>query len=280
MSTVDKPCYFCGKSCVGQPRGKDPQGRYYHIACLEAHQAQQAERQASEASSRPEEVSIADELSPADEQALLIEVSVPPVNAAAGQSCAGCGQPLPDGAIICLHCGFNQTSGRALKSKVRRAQSVGSEPDAAEYGRWIVSIGSLLVAAVIAVATLSDFNMVQSGEFGEGAQKSGALVGLALRSMFMFVLVLGGAFTAARYSIGVSLLRFWAIVQLALASTCGLLPLVAVGVLASTVESTEIAEAVEGKLLGAIVMLGLTLLWPIVVLIWQHREKDEFESWR
>lgn len=115
MSQGEKICVHCGESCAGQARLKDAKGNYAHKACAEQRsggggQAVAAPQQAQRAAPAGEAGSMAAILSDIDEESMI----------GGAKSCQGCGYPMDDDAMICLHCGFNRNSGRQFNTKVGR----------------------------------------------------------------------------------------------------------------------------------------------------------------
>jgi len=101
----EKICVFCGEDCAGQPRGKDPMGRYYHLSCYEDAKAR---RQQAEPAPQPGSgagTSGAGGQSAEDEYGMLgaitDDLQPPPVAA----QCPSCGSPMAPGAVICTNCG-------------------------------------------------------------------------------------------------------------------------------------------------------------------------------
>ena len=109
VESSGKICFFCGASCAGQPRGKDPHGRYYHKACMEAARHPEDEP----ALDAPAEPGLAAEADGGMLSEIFEDAPEP-----SGQPCPQCGTALVPGAVICTNCGYNTQSGRSLAVKV------------------------------------------------------------------------------------------------------------------------------------------------------------------
>jgi hypothetical protein len=120
-----KICALCGEDCSGRPRTRDARGRYYCATCYE--RARRARPQTMRRMSGSESLSAA----PAG-TAVLAEAMTPP--AVDTPRCKGCGHPLPDGAVLCVHCGLDLVSGKRHRSRVRRAGTV--ESASMGLSRW------------------------------------------------------------------------------------------------------------------------------------------------
>lgn len=112
--SIEKACVICGRSCAGQPRIKNERGQYAHKACV-------AQRQ--RAKSAPPPPGRDDDMLAMDH--LLADLDDAPQAQAPAirTACPGCGQPINAGAVVCLSCGFNTSTGKTLTSKVKRARA-------------------------------------------------------------------------------------------------------------------------------------------------------------
>ncbi len=148
MTQGEKICVHCGQSCAGQARVKDAKGNYAHTACAEQVKGKGTQGP-PRAPAKPEQAgSMAAILADIDEADLI----------GGEHSCQGCGYPMDDNAMICLHCGFNRNSGRQFNTKVGRdpkkptaggkAVSAGASAGGAAIGPFLPLIGAV-VAGVI-----------------------------------------------------------------------------------------------------------------------------------
>ena len=109
MGQSEKLCVICGKSCDGQARIKNAQGQYAHRECVEKKK-KGVESQKSGGTPAKEAGSMSAILADMDESDMI----------GGSNSCQGCGYPMNDDAMICLHCGFNRETGRQFNTKVAR----------------------------------------------------------------------------------------------------------------------------------------------------------------
>lgn len=123
MSQGEKICVHCGQSCAGQARVKDAKGNYAHTACADQLMSKGTPR----APAKPEQAgSMAAILADIDEKDMI----------GGEHSCQGCGYPMDDSSMICLHCGFNRESGRQFNTKV------GRDPNKPTAGGKALSMGA------------------------------------------------------------------------------------------------------------------------------------------
>lgn len=99
-----KICVACGKDCSDTERVRDKQGRYICGACL-------SKRKAKAARGTPEKSSKGGSM-----MAALLEGIPDPTSP--DNLCPGCGKLLKPEQAICLACGYNLTTGKALRTKV------------------------------------------------------------------------------------------------------------------------------------------------------------------
>lgn len=163
MSAIEKQCVLCGQSCAGQPRIKNEQGKYAHQACVKKKQA---------ASEQPAQVEphgllddglgdglhhdgLGDGLGDGlDADLLLGDLPAEPEGGEIGglrQACPGCGSSLDGGSVVCMSCGFDTRSGKAMKTKVGKvkAPTAGMAGVAASAGSAAASGLSYLVGSAI-----------------------------------------------------------------------------------------------------------------------------------
>lgn len=122
-----KVCIHCRRDCGDRPRLRDQHGKYHCKECVEKHKL--AHRSVSSSAGDPV---IADDgpiplMEEPDEPAIRPDV------------CAGCHKPISPLAAVCIHCGFNRSTGAHVdttievskglkrKSKPRACQECGAD---------------------------------------------------------------------------------------------------------------------------------------------------------
>lgn len=159
-----KVCVLCGGDCAGQPRIKDPRGRYYHKTC---HAEAARQREAGEAVT-PMSDALSDALPAAgagaglgamsgglDDGPSFLDDILPPGAGLAG-ACPNCRSQLAPSAIVCTACGYNTQSGQAgttrkLKAKKPRA-AAGARGGGGGDGFFQSAIGVFLVMVFVGIA--------------------------------------------------------------------------------------------------------------------------------
>lgn len=91
-------CAVCGQSCEGKPHAKDTKGR---IICRPCIDKKTAVRAATDAGGK-------------DVMAGLLAKS----KMANATPCPSCKSYMPEGTIICTHCGYNTQTGKAASTRV------------------------------------------------------------------------------------------------------------------------------------------------------------------
>lgn len=129
MAGAGKICIVCGEDCADRPRIKDGRGRYACKACVEA-------KRGSGAAGVVGDVDDGDGLVPLepaiaggeaegveDDDLLALESFSEPAASAPveGRACPNCGVAVLPEAVICLECGTNLGDGKALKTRVMKA---------------------------------------------------------------------------------------------------------------------------------------------------------------
>ncbi|HVP09745.1 MAG TPA: hypothetical protein VMV94_01000 [Phycisphaerae bacterium] len=191
-NTGAKICVACGKDAANLPRVKDSRGRYLHKQCYEAikrklearkgapasqpaapgaRAAASSQKVSSPAAPRPAVAgrasggrpAAASHPSPAPpdltsevlEELPVLDPAAPLPVAVAAAACPACGHAMPNGAVICVGCGFNSKTGKIMatsaavapKAKpVKRSKSAASgildQP-------WLFGAGPALVLLVL-----------------------------------------------------------------------------------------------------------------------------------
>jgi ribosomal protein L40E len=131
-SSPEKICAICGEDCAGQPRIRDPQGRYYHKSCHEEARRIMEQRRAEAAGGAlaiepSDEDDLSNLLEDAIDQSRPAAVDAAPPAAGMTQICTNCGAHLPGGSVICTNCGYNMQTGKRLKSRKSKERAGVSE---------------------------------------------------------------------------------------------------------------------------------------------------------
>lgn len=264
MPDGDRVCVICGESCAGQPRTKDPQGRYYHRSC---HEQALAKTQRDEAPSAPIDESPVG----ADMLSELLGGDAAGECSAMQFPCPTCGQPVEGGASICTHCGRDVHSTEAapivqthVKERVHRdpishlyvggASMVIGVPGAAFFG-W------MLIETV----------MLKPWEL----DRKTALMTLGAMSFLMFfsIWLLVAGFGVLRWHLfSYHMLLRWGIFALVVAVPFFVV-LLTIGATELETRRVRSGATLEGIDLSTIVTvatvgMGASALWPIVVLTW------------
>lgn len=140
---VAKLCAACAKDVASLPRTKDAQGRYFCQECaakLKAKQPQQAT--ARPAAPKPVPVKAA---APSDGDVLSKMLADSP----GVELCPNCGGGMQSNSKICIRCGFNKETGRAMRVQVEHAKKERGESKAlAAAGALAAGPAALLFAAI------------------------------------------------------------------------------------------------------------------------------------
>ena len=257
IESSDKICYFCGASCASQPRGKDPRGRYYHKACLEARQHPEDKPEPD----APADPGFAVEAE-GDVLSEIFEGTPPP----SGEPCPRCGNTLMPEAVICTLCGYNVQSGSRLAVKVTVDRG-SSQP------LWPVVIGIISVVLAVGGLGLTAINLFAQGSMT--AHGAGVMVGVGLRVLLSLYLLVGAIQLLKRDSSAATTLRRWAIAKLVLSIVCDgrAIAALAIAGAASLPIDDDIGVNVNVVLVTLIALFLGSLIWPIFLLIWFGREK-------
>jgi len=183
MSSIEKQCIFCGKTCVGQPRIKDNKGQYAHRACAEAKQAEKTEPAVD-----PELAALGfDDDGFGDMSDLLPDTPEEIQQPAMRAACPSCGNALASGVVVCMGCGYNSESGKSLKTKARdqaagaaggaMVAGVAGKAGGASLAVFMPIVGACVAGAMGAAiwAAIAYFAHIEIGWIAIGV---GALVGL------------------------------------------------------------------------------------------------------
>ncbi|MFK7961014.1 MAG: hypothetical protein AB8G96_10860 [Phycisphaerales bacterium] len=182
-----KVCVLCGADCAGQPRIKDPRGRYYHKACHE-----QAARERAMPSSAPVDLYAAAAVTSAaaappafdDGPSFLDDIlpSTPSHAAAAAGVCPNCGGGFAPSAVVCTSCGFDTRRGTAAHTRTLKAKKLpraaGARPSHRGGGGFFSSSIGVFASMVFVGAAFSIVAVAGSG------------IGLLMASVALLVLAL------------------------------------------------------------------------------------------
>lgn len=150
MSGVVKECVFCGQSCAGQPRIKDAKGRYAHRACAE--QQQQAKQAEPDNQAMYADDGFGDGMDDLWDDIEPVEQDV----GGAVSGCPGCGNRLDPSVLVCVSCGFNVQSGKAMKTRTldtkKSRNKPGTDSKAKEIGADIAGLGLKPVLPIVGAA--------------------------------------------------------------------------------------------------------------------------------
>lgn len=268
-----KICVFCGEDCAGQPRGKDPAGRYYHLSCRD-----EAKHKREEAPTPPP---VADDQYGLMGDLLEEESSATAATAGWARRCAHCGAPLAPEAILCVSCGFNVESGEMMQSRT-------VAPKRASSGKstWPVVIGVISIVVACVDTGIIVLNFVESsGRDSDPTSSVGQIVGVVVAALFIIWLLLAAARILRRQQSAVSLIRSWAITKIILMLLCngiviGLL-LASQGIIDRLNEEAAYELDVSSYVAFMVGILIWHLAWPIFVLFWfgRSRVKEEVRTW-
>lgn len=275
----EKICVLCGESCAGQPRIKDPRGRYYHKHCHEQAMREKRRRHRRQEKSAAEAFASSDPPPPAggdDEFMSMLLDEAPPV-VTGGSTCPSCGQPFAPGAVLCVSCGYNVQSGQAVQTAV----ATGSPGDGATGNtKWPVVIG--VISIILAVVNLgcggvSALDAVTTGNIG-------TMISVVITTGFAVWLLISGIGVLRRSQTGFTSLRIWAAVKTILTATCLLFVFGALIVGQSAVQESvpeELAGMAYLVYLALAIIAVWLLFWPVFCLIWTGRSRirEEVSQW-
>ncbi len=257
----EKTCVLCGEDCSGKPRTKDARGRYYCQPCYDEAKRQVDARKAAAAAPPPP----------------------PPIAPGLGQQgCPGCGAPMTPGAVVCISCGYDVRKGEAVAPTVAAAKP-SRAPKGDRPAVWPLVVGILsLCLGGLGMITYgpSLIVVVQSMPWSENRLTStiGLLAG-ALAFLMSTWLTLGGFGVVRRRARGVTHLRRWSIVMIALAVLFG-------GCITfALISAPRSADGLPGAAAALVALLAIsaaiTLAWPIFLLIWLGRAKVQasYHDW-
>jgi hypothetical protein len=151
-SSAAKVCAACSKDVSSLPRTKDAQGRYFCKECVDKLKAKAAAKSAPDkpAASAPA-------AAPGEHDVMAKLLSDTP----GVELCPNCGGGVTVGSKICVRCGFNKETGKAMKVVVERAAKDKEEKTSKRGGSFVLSEGMYLLILCALVGggfALSMFN--------------------------------------------------------------------------------------------------------------------------
>ncbi len=113
---MPKTCTICGIDCSDRPRVKDAKGRYACRECLEKQaRSKRTAQGAPAAKPAPKR--------PANVDPVMIDI-LDDVPDPAKANCPSCGARMQSAdAVLCTRCGFNRAEGKAVRTRVQRAEN-------------------------------------------------------------------------------------------------------------------------------------------------------------
>jgi hypothetical protein len=196
---AEKICVICGEDCSARPRLKDSGGQYACQSCVEARRPQ-----APKARARPAPAAVAVDQAPDAGGGIGFSMddylgdAAPAASADPGSHCPNCGAGKAAGAVVCMQCGYDSASGKAMSTKVRKAKV-----QKARRGPRI-SGGTVYVVAALAMLVLLPALALASPE--------AAVIGLIVAVIWNFVgyiYMVGAAFRDDDKFWGILGVMFW-----------------------------------------------------------------------
>jgi hypothetical protein len=137
-SSAAKVCAACSKDVSTLPRTKDAQGRYFCKECVDKLKAKAAT--AKSAPAKPA-TATAPPTAPGEHDVMAKLLSDTP----GVELCPNCGGGVTVGSKICVRCGFNKETGKAMKVVVERAAKDKEEKTSKRGGSFVLSEGMYLL---------------------------------------------------------------------------------------------------------------------------------------
>lgn len=151
MSSQEKICILCGQSCAGQARIKNGKGQYAHQSCAQAKQASKQDaapvEQSAISSGSLYEVDAYNDAFGGGMEDLLGDLDHQDEVVSSTSACPGCGHRMNDGAVVCLSCGFNTASGKAMSTKSKEVK-IGPSVGGAALG-GVAKVGGVAAAPLL-----------------------------------------------------------------------------------------------------------------------------------
>ncbi|MFI4881505.1 MAG: hypothetical protein ACIAQU_02845 [Phycisphaerales bacterium JB064] len=197
--TAEKICVVCGADCATLPRLKDSQGRYACKTCVEAkRRAATGDKAMPKASPAPKPRPAASAAGGASAgfsmDAYLDGIHTPDAN-----PCPKCGAGRAADAVVCMQCGFDSASGRAMTTKVGK-----DKPKRTRSSAPRVSSG--MVCVIIALAMLGVLPLLaMSSPEGTGVA---LLIGV-IWNLVAYAYMVGSAFRDDDKFWGILGVLFW-----------------------------------------------------------------------
>lgn len=235
-----KICFFCGRSCAGEPRGKDPHGRYYHKACFE-------ERRRAPVAPPP-----------------------PP----AGGACPSCGAAMVAGAVLCTSCGYDAKTGGQLQVAV-----VADEPRRPRVAIWPIPIGVLCILFGLGSLGAVAIELVDATTRLSGLRSGVAIVVVGVRGMVALYLIIGGSQMLLRNPLGAENLRRWAVIKIVLVLLCGGVGFAVFLALGGVGQELGLSTGLALLVLGALTAYGLFWPIFILLWLGRDTVRQDITAW-
>ncbi len=147
-SSKNKVCVICGDDCSNKPRTKDTKGRYFCKRCYESRIVQNRPvGQTPHVDKRGASKRHVDQgeygLERAAETSKHIQHQTATLASITAAECPSCGRQLSAGSVICIPCGINVKSGRAIITSEQGDTSrvYANAQSALWLASWLVAIG-------------------------------------------------------------------------------------------------------------------------------------------
>ncbi|GJQ30723.1 MAG: hypothetical protein HBSAPP03_26070 [Phycisphaerae bacterium] len=127
-----KVCSVCGIDVSNRPRVKDAAGRYMCQDCLQKAKAARGAQTAPKP--KPPATTTASPTGEDDNSFLLSLGGKDSVASKGVQLCPECGRAMDHGAVVCVGCGYNTSTGKRLQVKVQKAEKPKGEAKAKSGG--------------------------------------------------------------------------------------------------------------------------------------------------
>ena len=184
--TAEKICIICGEDCAARPRLKDSNGQYACQACVQAKQRPKQASARPPKAATPTNKPVAKQEAPAAGGGVGFSMDnfLGDVHTADANPCPKCGLGRPADAVVCMQCGFDSASGRAISTRVSKdkTKKVRSAPQ--------VSSGTIFLIVIVALLAL-----LPGLAFASEEAAMPALLGGIIWYLVAYIMMVGGAFS-------------------------------------------------------------------------------------
>ncbi|MFI4916453.1 MAG: hypothetical protein ACIAS6_08105 [Phycisphaerales bacterium JB060] len=187
--TTEKICVVCGEDCAARPRLKDSQGRYACQSCVQSKRRPARREPRATPAAKPAAVPTGGGVGFSMDDYLG---EAPAVDA---NPCPKCGMGRPSGAVVCMACGFDSASGRAMRTKVGK--------DKPKRARSAPRVSGGMVSVIIALSMLV---LLPAMALASPEAAATALIFAGLWAFVAYIYMIGAAFRDDD--------KFWAIIGL------------------------------------------------------------------